>query len=192
MLMLVAAWAGPAFAQGTEKSLALGGLTGVLINTQTLSPSTVDDASVDVDVTSVTVGTDATYYVTRRLGVGFLISYQSVSFTAPESDQVKMSGGLFGPLVKFRVPVGPRADVVLSGGGGLARSTFDFGTPSGGTKSTGTFWMGGAGLSFYVAENASFDVGARYQSSKVKIGDSPDDLDSSGFLAIIGFSVYIK
>jgi hypothetical protein len=193
--LVLAVFASPAAAQFDDyRKLEIGGITGVLVNTQTITPSGGEDLEgADVDLTAVTVGADTAYYFSQRVGIGAFITYQSVSFGPADADRVKISGGLFGPLVKLRFPVGPRADVVVVGGGGLARTTITAGpSAADSTKTDGTFYMGGAGLSFFFADNAAFEVGARYQGSTLTVDDAEDGIKSAGFLVALGFSVFLR
>jgi outer membrane protein with beta-barrel domain len=180
----------------TSGTFQLAGQTGVLINRQTISVQDPTGRSGDVDFTSANLGVEGTYYITPRLGIGGLVSYQRLSFAVPAKNAVlEISGGYFGPLVQVRLPLGDRSEFVFVGSDGgvnVSLTNQNTGVSSNvASHANGRYWLAGGGLSFFLRPNASFDLGVRYQSSTFT-GQNSQQATAAGLLVGIAFSLYIN
>jgi opacity protein-like surface antigen len=186
--------ASAASAQVERNTFEVAGFTGFLLNRQTIEPADAEGGE-DFNATTATVTIDGTYYFSSVIGVGVYLSYNR--FTAgPSESRIEVTGGLVGPQLKLRLPLGDRASFVLSGAGGITKDTIKTGVELGDLDDSqdGKFWMAGGYVSILIADNASFDFGARYQRTRVTFGAGEDevDLDVAGILGGVGFSVYFK
>lgn len=185
----VAALASDVVDKGTVE---ISGATSLVVNKQTLSSKDSDGNAVgtDVDMTSTTVGLTVAYYVTPRLAVGGTINHQKLTLSSAE-DKSEISGGYFGGLLKYRIPLSGRADFVLTGAGGATQSKID--PTEGGTDASGFFFLGGGAVSLMINQFSTFDVGLSYQGSRFSGSDSGEGrLDASGLVVGIGFSLYFN
>jgi hypothetical protein len=180
----------------TSGTFEVAGETGVLINRQTISVQDTTGRSGDVDFTSANLGVEGTYYITPRLGIGALVSYQRLSFEARATNAIlEISGAYFGPLVQVRLPLGNRSDFVFVGSdGGVKVSITNQNTGVSNnvaTHANGRYWLAGGGLSFFLRPNASFDLGVRYQGSTFT-GQGSQQATAAGLLVGIAFSLYLN
>lgn len=184
-----AAFASEAVTQGT---IELSGATSVLMNKQTLTPSDSNGntAGTDVDLSSTVIGVSVVYYMTPRLGIGGTVNYQKMTMAQGGTTTSDIAGGTFGGVLKYRVPLGGRADFVLSGSGGANQVKIN--PSSGGPDSTGYFWLGGGAVSVVVTPSSTFDIGVSYQHSKFNSGNGGGSMSASGLIAGVGFSLYFN
>src|SRR5262249_5026630 len=133
------------------------------------------------------------------LGIGATVNYFKIKFDfgGTTTNTTDFSGGNFGGLLKYRLVFSPKADLVLSGAGGIAKakttSTFGSSTSTGFDVS-GPFWLVGGAISLAMNSNASVDFGVAYQSTSLKDQTATTNagkIQASGILASFGFTVYI-
>jgi hypothetical protein len=196
----LAALASDAVEKGTVE---VGGATTLLFNKQTLTPkdsngNTVQGAT-DTDLTQTTVGLEGAYYLSDHLGIGATVNYFKIKldFGGTTTDTSDLSGGNFGGLLKYRFPLSPKADLVVSGAGGIAmaKNTSQFGNSSSTNFDvSGPFWLGGAAVSFALNNNASVDFGLSYQSTSLKDQTATTNqgkIQASGIIAALGFAIFL-
>jgi hypothetical protein len=177
----------------------ISGVTGFNSNRQTIETGDVGEFQAGhVGFTSLMFAAEATYFVTRRVGVGGLASFQRLSVDVPERDAIAyVSGGYFGPFMQARLPLGDRSTFVFSASLGGIRTTLTNRNTGFGEEidvtGYGRYWLAGSGVSISVASIASVDAGVRYQSSTFTApGGQPGRVTSAGLLANLGFSLYFR
>ena len=178
-------------------TIQISGVTSVLVNRQTLSTQDANGqlTAGNVDLTSVNLGFEGTYYVTARLGIGGLLTYQRASVESSDTNAIfRVSGGFFGPLAQLRLPLGGRSEFVLIGSdGGISASLTNQNTGVSSNAAShvdGRYWLAGGTLSFRVYPNASLDLGVRYQDSAFT-GQGSQKTTAAGLLLGAAFSLYI-
>jgi hypothetical protein len=171
----------------STNALQLAGFTNVALSSGVL-PGTSDAA-----VSSLALGAEATYYVTPHVGIGGTFSYQRLSLNG-SGGRAQLTNSYYGPSAQLRLPLDARSAFTLTGsvGGihvGLQNQRADFGDVLDLTG-LGRYWLAGGGLSFWVRPRATIELGARYQSSTFRTGQSTS-LVSAGLLLGVGLSLYI-
>ncbi len=177
-------------------------LTGVNGNRQTITTetrSTVDQPFAgDVGFTAFTVGVEGTYFISPRVGVGVLVSYQRISLDVPERDaQARLAGGYYGPLVQIRLPIDARTTFTLLGsGGGIRTEVINQNTGIAdniNVHGIGQYWMAGGGLGIALGPKLSFETALRYQSSAFTTPDgTAGRTTSAGLIVGLGLAVYFR
>jgi hypothetical protein len=178
-------------------TVELAGVTSLTANRQTLSmvDATGQLQSTDINVTSIIFGFEGTYYVSRRFGIGGLVSHQQVRATAPDEQAVaNLASTYFGPLVQVRLPLGGRSTFALIGSyGGTTTTLVNQHTGIGmdeNVTAVGKYWLVGGGLSLELTSNASFDFGVRYQDSTYRGAPGTGKTTGAGLLVNVAFSLY--
>ncbi len=198
---LLSAWTTLCGAQTIEGgTFQLSGVTSAAGNRQTISTQGSTDQFIagQVGFTSLTFGFEGTYYLTPKFGIGVLVSYQRLSFDAPDRAVLaELAGGYYGPFTQVRIPLSDRTAFVLAGSaGGIRTSVINQNTGLGDNISVhplGRYWLAGGGLSFSLASNASFDAGVRYQSSTFTgVPGQNTRATGAGLLVGLGLSLYLK
>jgi long-subunit fatty acid transport protein len=177
----------------------ISGVTGVVANRQTISTLDADGRlqSADVGLTSANAGLEVSYYLTPRFSIGALVAYQRLTLDAPDRNaRFEAAGGYFGPMAQVRLPLGNKSEFVFVGSdGGVVTRLVNQNTGLAENVSThvnGRYWLVGGGLSFLVLQNATLDLGLRYQSSTFSGRTSQDNhANAAGLLVSAAFSLYI-
>ena len=180
-------------------TIQLSATTSLETNRQTVETKDVpEEFDVgQVGLTTIRLGAEVSYFLTRRVSIGGTASFLRISFDAPENDVLAYSSaGYVGPLVQVRLPLGDRSAFVFSGSvGGVRTTVTNRNTGIGESRDVtafGRYWLAGGGLAVEIASNASFDAAVRFQSSTFTSPDGrPGTVSSSGLLVNLGFSVYL-
>jgi hypothetical protein len=168
--------------------IQISGFTNVALSSGAL-PGTADS-----QISSLALDVEATYYVTPKVGIGGIFSYQRLALNGT-GGHAQLANSYYGPTAQLRLPLDERSAFMLTAsmGGirvGLQNQRADFGDALDLTG-VGRFWLAGGGLSFWVAPKATIDFAARYQSSTFRTGQSTS-LVSAGLLLGVGVSLYIS
>lgn len=192
----------PAWArQGDDRfhkgKLEVAGFSGLLLTRQTLEdPDFPED---NFNTSASALGADVSFYTSPRLGLGLYLSRQAMGF-GPSSEHFSLSGTLVGPQIKYRIPMSGKVGLALSGAGGVASSSMTYSGSDVASfdeideSTDGKFFMLGATLNFFMAENMSVDAGMRYQFTRVTSGTGAGQskLNAAGFLGGAGFTLYFR
>jgi hypothetical protein len=178
-------------------TVELSGVTGLNANRQTISTvgSNGQLQASGIDVTSVILGVEGTYFVTARFGIGAVVSYQRLSAEAPDRPAIaKVAATYFGPFAQVRLPLGGRSQFVVVGSyGGTALNLVNQNTGVGSDTAVtayGKYWLVGGGLGFGLTAGTSFDLGVRYQHSTFGAAPGAGKSTAAGLLVSAAVSVY--
>jgi hypothetical protein len=137
----------------------------------------------DVDQTSLTLETDALYYVVKNLGLGLALRYdKSETDFGGLGGTVDSSSSLIGPALKFSLPVAPSASVLLGGAVGRMSMSSD------GSDADGWAFTVGGGLRLFAADWASFDALVSYTNASIDFQGI--DVDVTGWDVGLALSVF--
>jgi hypothetical protein len=190
-LLLAGLMLAPAVCRGqpiAENLIQISSFTNVALGSGAL-PGTADSR-----VSSLAFDIEATYYVTPKVGIGGIFSYQRFVLEG-SGGRAQLANSYYGPTAQLRLPLDERSAFILtaSAGGirvGLHNQRADFGDALDLTG-IGRFWLAGGGLSFWVTPKATIDLAARYQSSTFRSGQSTSIVSAGLFLGV-GVSLYIS
>jgi hypothetical protein len=179
-----------AYAQVDRGTIELSTTTGFLMNKQTLSPPDDPSGTSDLNLTTITIGLDLTYFTSARFGIGAIVNQVSFNLEGADgSGGFKTNGTIAGGLVKLAFPAGGRNHFFIIGSGGIASTKVES-EGSDAITHKGFYWLGGGGVAFWLNDHVSLNGVVRYQGSKFS-DDDTFDLNAAGLIAGVGFSVYL-
>lgn len=160
-------------------TLEVSGSTSADFSKQTIE---IEGVSGDIDVTSRQLELGGLYYLGPNLGLGAFVSHE---FTETEFGTSKSTDSttVLGPALGVKVSTSERLSLFGTFGVGIARGEIDD------VDLEGYGLQVGGGLSIFLIDQASFDVGLVYAFLSLE-DDFGTSLDTQGFGLTLGLSLY--
>lgn len=156
-----------------------------------MSSTTVEVEGFKSDTDSTDVSVFVLRYFVPDLGFGIGWNYEATEYTS-DFGWYDQSYYEIGPMVAFNVSMNPQTSVKLVGQFGLISSGYQDST--GDTDDAdGTFWSGGARLSYFLTDSASLNAIVQYTSRSLDLSDTGGvTMDVTTFQYGLGLSVYLQ
>lgn len=143
-----------------------------------------------VETDTTTLSASALYYVVQNVGVGITWDYMSDEAKVA-GDKAETTTNMIGPTAAYNISLNDKTSLKVLGAVVMS-STELSGTSISTTKIDGFGWTIGGQLSYFLNDFVSLNGSLQYLSLSLEEDDTKTDVDTTGFGAGVGLSVYLK
>lgn len=167
-------------------TIEIGGGLGLSTTSLEMKP----EGSSKIETDSTALSANVLYYVAQNIGVGITWDYSSNEMKS-SGYKFETTSNTFGPMAAYNISLNEKTSLKL-GGALVMSSTEDKETGFATTTVDGYGWNLGGQLSYFLNDYVSLDGSLDYVSLSLEEDSTKTEIDTTGFAAGVGLTVYLK